>query len=108
LVSGSPEERETYVADIIGEQKPRIVLCSMQYRDDVIETIDFFNKNGYFLYIQWLNPGYRDQNDMAHSDYLGVATRILNLASTLSIRNAKENPQIEFRKYQNSSMDGHL
>lgn len=42
LVSGSPEERETYVGEIIGTQTPRIVLCSMQYRADVTQTIDFF------------------------------------------------------------------
>ncbi len=29
LVSGSPEERKLYVGDIIGDLKPRIVLCSM-------------------------------------------------------------------------------
>lgn len=89
LVSGSAEERDMYVADIIGQQKPRIVLCSMQYISEVSETIDFFVENDYFLYIQWLNPGFEDQNEIAHSDYLGIANRLLALGSTLSIRNAK-------------------
>ena len=89
LVSGSPEERELYVGDIIGNQKPRIVLCSMQYVSNVVDTINFFNNNDYFLYIQWLNPGHNDQNIVAHSDYLGIANRLLNLDSTLSIRNGK-------------------
>ncbi len=89
LVSGSAEEREMYVGDIIGNQKPRIVLCSMQYISEVSETIDYFVDNDYFLYIQWLNPGFRDQNDLAHSDYLGLANKILALESTLSIRSGK-------------------
>ncbi|GAB3421849.1 hypothetical protein [Niabella aquatica] len=93
LVSGSPEERETYVGNIIGEQRPRIILCSMQYISNVTTTIDFFIDNNYFPYIQWLNPGYQDQNDIAHSDYLGLANRILSLDGTLSIRNGKENPR---------------
>jgi hypothetical protein len=92
LVSGSPEERETYVGNIIGQQRPRIVLCSMQYISNVTETIDFF-ENDYFLYIQWLNPGHHDQNDIAHSDYLGIANKILALDATLSVRDGKVNPR---------------
>src|SRR5258706_10298933 len=51
LVSGSPEERETYVGDIIGTLRPRIVLCSMQYRRDVTTTIDFFFRNKYSEFV---------------------------------------------------------
>jgi hypothetical protein len=39
----------------------------MQYHSEVIETIEHFINNDYFLYVQWLNPGYKDQNDMPHS-----------------------------------------
>ena len=98
LVSGSPEERETYVGNIIGEQIPRIILCSMQYVANVTTTIDFFVDNDYFLNIQWLNPGHHDQNDIAHSDYLGLANRILSLDAALSIRNGKENPRDRIRE----------
>lgn len=97
LVSGSPEERELYVGDIIGNKKPRIVLCSMQYISNVNDTINFFVDNDYFLNIQWLNPGYSDQNNIAHSDYLGIANLLLSLDSTLSVRNGKLNttPRIQ-------------
>jgi len=101
LVSGSPEERETYVGEIIGEQRPRIVLCSMQYISDVSETIDFFVNNDYFLYIQWLNPGYSDQNTTAHADYLGIMNRILSLDSTFSIRNGKYDPASRMQEIVN-------
>lgn len=91
LVSGSPEERELYVGDIIGNQKPRIVLCSMQYISNVVDTINFFADNDYFLYMQWLNPGHYDQNNVPCADYLGIANMLLSLDSTLSIRNGKLN-----------------
>lgn len=92
LVSGSPEERGAYVGDLIGEHRPRIILCSMQYIFEVMDTIDFFVDNDYSLYVQWLNPGYSDQNDIAHSDYLGIVNRIMSLDSTISTRNGKDNP----------------
>ena len=89
LVSGSPEEREKYVGDIITVQKPRIVLCSMLYRKDVIGTLDYFIERDYFLYIQWLNPGYQDRNDLPYHDYLGIVTYIQFKESTISIRNGQ-------------------
>src|SRR5258707_15273398 len=55
LVSGSPEERDIYVGDIVGQQEPRIILCSMQYRADVTDTFDYFCQNDYSIYAQWLN-----------------------------------------------------
>jgi len=91
LVSGSPEERETYVGKIIGKQKPRIVLCSMQYRNDVTQTIDYFNKNSYSNYCHWLNPGYSDPFDVPMFDTLGLINNLLSLGSTISIQNGKGN-----------------
>jgi hypothetical protein len=89
LVSGSPEEKDTYVGDIIGNLHPRIVLCSMQYIDTVAPSLDYFLQNDYFLYVQWLNPGHHDQNNLPHADYLGIANKILSLDSTLSVRSGK-------------------
>lgn len=89
LVSGSPEERETYVGEIIGEQEPRIVLCSMQYRRDVLTTIDFFTERHYSLYTQWLNPGYHDQNETSMFDYLGIWNYLNSKNATLLIENGK-------------------
>ena len=60
VVSGSPEERDRYVGDIIGSNSPRIVLCSMQYRADVGETIRYFVDRDYLLFVHWLNPGFSD------------------------------------------------
>ena len=40
LVSGSFEERGEYAGDILGSQDCRIVLCSLQYTDEVRETLN--------------------------------------------------------------------
>jgi hypothetical protein len=87
LVSGSPEERGLYVGDIITRDNPRIVLCSMQYREDVIDTINYFTERDYFLFMHWLNPGYAD--DSYVQDSLGLVPRLLAEDSLLGIRNGQ-------------------
>ena len=57
VVSGSPEERDTYVGDLLKNQTPTIVLCSLQYRDGVWDSFSFFFEHEYQAMIQWLNPG---------------------------------------------------
>lgn len=90
LVSGSPEERETYVGDIVGDQRPRIILCSMQYRQDVTTTIDFFLENNYSLYCQWINPGYSDPQDIQMFDRLGILNYLVANNSTITIQDGKK------------------
>jgi hypothetical protein len=89
LVSGSPEERQTYVEDIIGENKPRIVLCSMQYRQDVVQTIQYFVQNDYFLFVHWLNLGFSDPQ--ASPDILGLVPIILAEEALLGLRDGRIN-----------------
>lgn len=108
LVSGSPEERYTYVGELIGDLKPRIILCSMQYITDVSQTINFFVDNDYFLYIQWLNPGYNDQNEIPHVDYLGLVAYMLSLNSSISIRSGKKISKAGFKKLKIFYTDGQI
>lgn len=96
LVSGSAEERHSYVGDIIGRQHPRIVLCSMQYVAEVTKTIDYFLGNGYSLYTHWLNPGHSDTGHQP--DHLGLATQLLYRGAMLAVRNAKTNPSTRVRE----------
>lgn len=91
LIGGSSEERGLHIGEIVGNQSPRIVLCSMQYGPAVSTTIDFFQERDYSFYIQWLNPGFHDQGEMGYFDYLGLMHRLLSLDSIVSIRNAKTN-----------------
>ncbi len=96
LVSGSPEERKSYVGKIITVDQPRIVLCSLQYRESVIDTIKFFANNNYLLFIHWLNPGYNDLCQIP--DRLGLVPRLLTYDSLVGIRNAQGNVRNRVRE----------
>jgi hypothetical protein len=89
LVSGSPEERETYVGEIITQPTARIVLCSMQYRRDVVQTLNFFHERHFYLFIHWLNPGFHDLHHEPSNDELGIVPFILRMPAMLGIRNGK-------------------
>jgi hypothetical protein len=85
LIAGSPEERELDVEDILSDQRRRIVLCSMQYVQGVEKTLDYFAKNRFLMYVQWLNPA-RGRDPVRTFDDLGLTLKILSLPSLLSIR----------------------
>lgn len=87
LVSGSFEERQEYAGDILENQDCRIVLCSMQYTDEVHRTLDYLIEQRFQLYIQWLNPGHADAGEVW--DRLGLVNQILSERSALSIRSGK-------------------
>lgn len=91
LVSGSFEERGEYAGDVLQNQDCRIVLCSMQYTDEVHDTLDYLKENGFFLYVQWLNPGYKDHGEVW--DRLGLINQILAVPAVCSIRSGKINEQ---------------
>jgi hypothetical protein len=92
LVSGSFEEREEYAGDILGNQNCKIVLCSMQYTSEVQTTLDYIARNDFFLFVQWLNPGYKDHHLVAF-DNLGLVNRILSTPSVLSIRSGRHSSE---------------
>jgi hypothetical protein len=90
LISGSNEERNQYAGDVLDGQSARIVLCSMQYTDAVVETIKYVEGHDFWMCVQWLNPGYSDL-DQQYSDYLGIANRLLfNSGATISVRSGKD------------------
>lgn len=90
LVSGSFEERSLYAGDVLEDQDCRIVLCSMQYTEEVAKTLDYVKETGFALYVHWLNPGYSDQGE--NWDRLGLVNRILDVPSVLAIRSGKASP----------------
>jgi len=87
VISGSPEERDMPVSRILGRDRPRIVLCSIQYADAGRDSIRFFSQNGYSFYVQWINPGYKDHGTSA--DHLGLIQLLLHEYSVVSIRNGR-------------------
>ena len=98
LISGSNEERHEYAGDVLGNQTARIVLCSMQYIETVVDTIKYIEDEQFWIYVQWLNPGYSDL-DQQYSDYLGIANRLLyNSEAVLAVRSGKDDPANRIRE----------
>lgn len=87
LVSGSPEERNIEVGEILPDYVPQIVLCSTQYREDVTETFDYFFRQGYEVFVQWLNPGYSD--DAPYDDKFFLREYLLENGATIQIRDGQ-------------------
>ena len=88
LISGSFEETGKRAREVLGDQNCRIILCSMQYSEDVRKTLEYFVQNNFSLYIQWLNPGYKDSGPIW--DRLGLVNEILSMPSAFTMRNGKE------------------
>lgn len=89
LISGSNEERAQYAGDILKDQRARIVLCSVQYVEAAANTIDYITDQNFWVYAQWLNPGYKDV-DQQYSDYLGIANRLTyNNGGLVAVRDGK-------------------
>jgi hypothetical protein len=97
LVSGSPEEREMYVGDLITVERPRIVLCSMQYIESARDTFNYFFENEYSAYTHWLNPGYSDV-ECKYFDSLGLVNWLLEKEHFISIKNAKHSPEVRVQQ----------
>jgi hypothetical protein len=93
LINGSPQERGFDVDEyIVDEGYPDIVLCSIQYVPHGVETLQWFHDNGYSIYVQWLNPGYR--NTGTYPDSLGFAT-LFNEDYTFTKEDGKATPPID-------------
>jgi hypothetical protein len=91
LISGSNEERNQYAGDVLQNQDARIILCSIQYVRQAADTIDYIESHDFWTHIQWLNPGFND-DDAPYFDYLGIGNRLLSMGSTLAMRSGKDDP----------------
>ena len=94
LVNGSPAERRKYVGDIITIDEPQIILCSLQYTKEVLETINYFIEHEYFLYIHWLNPGFKEVTEPPIFYTLGVINQLLANNSVVGVRNAHDDIEL--------------
>jgi hypothetical protein len=87
LLSGSPQERKQGVDEILKGQRPAIVLCSIQYTPDGLDTIQFFHQHGYSLFIHWLNPGRSDPG--LAPDTLSLVKTALATQSMIGVRDGR-------------------
>jgi len=90
LVSGSPEERKMSIETMLAGKLPAVVLCSTQYRATVKSTYDYFFRNDYEVFTQWLNPGHGEAKK--YPDNLGLGAHLLNEGVTLQIRDGRGDP----------------
>lgn len=91
LVNGSAEERNEDIETIIDVNvNVRIILCSIQYRQDCVKTIDFLHNSDFEFYVHWLNPGYKD--DSEYQDHLGIVRYLRKYDARIEKYNAKINP----------------
>lgn len=90
LINRSAELRKKTISQIITVDKPRIILCSLQYVKAVTKTINYFERHNYFLYLHWLNPGYHDEHDKPLFYNYGIINNIMEKEGTMiGVRNAK-------------------
>jgi hypothetical protein len=74
VINASNEESGKKIEDYLDvNDLPWIVFCSVQYIKDGLMTIDWFWEHGYYLYIQWINPGYHDERP--YDDFLELEKR---------------------------------
>jgi len=90
LISGSPEERQLYAGEILDDQTCQIVLCSIQYVEQVKDTLNYVIDNEFDLFIQWLNPGRHDVGE--YFDRLGLEPWLVGQGATVSMRDGKVPP----------------
>lgn len=102
LINRSPSRQHRTVAHLLGGKTPSIVLVSLDYRQGVEKTLRYFADKGYFLYIQWLNPGYRDEDEASLFLDPGILSKVFRDCSMVGIRNGKEDAMFrvgEIRDY---------
>ncbi len=77
---------------------PEIVFCSVQYIENGIKTINWFKENGYYLYIQWLNPGFK--HSVEYIDYLEFERKFKNFGEFHKVTGKENiNRVLEIKKF---------
>lgn len=101
LINGSPEERQKPISEILGANRPKIILCSIQYIDAGWDTLKFAIDNGYELYVQWLNPGYG--SDQPYPDTLKMEEKLSKSPETtfetVNVNNARDSQLDKIRNF---------
>lgn len=113
LISRSPSKRKMSVKDILKSKTPEVVLCSLQYTPEVLNTLKHFHNNGYKLYIQWLNPGFSEENDDPLFYDNTIINQLMHWHALVSVRNGKKDPsnridEIRYYLYGWAKLQGHI
>lgn len=104
LINGSPQERGKTVEEIIQvDCEPEIILCSIQFKKDALNTLKHFQQNKYFIYLHWLNPGFNDSYEYPDSE--SIIPEILKMGSIIGKRNGRVNADERVLEIQNYIYD---
>ena len=97
--NASFEEYGDEVDDFFDLDKlPKIVFCSVQYIDKGLKTINWFKENGYYLYIQWINPGFK--HSIEYTDYLNFETTFKDFGEFHKVSGKERtNRNLEIRRF---------
>ncbi|MCH8903147.1 MAG: hypothetical protein IIA45_04460 [Bacteroidetes bacterium] len=74
LVNGSFEETGNSPDDVIPNDLPAIVLCSVQYHPNAMNTFNWFLEKEYEVFTQWINPSYRARTN--YTDELNIISQL--------------------------------
>lgn len=100
LISRSAQKRKMDIKNIIKDKDPKIVLCSLQYAPKLSQSLKYFVDNGYFMYIHWLNPGYKDKHDLPLFFDSDLVDWMLSVPSMLGVRNGKQKADFRVKEIQ--------
>ena len=108
LINESPLERKTKLEYIMPDKNPEIVVSSFLYHKDVKSNFEYFASRGYDIFVQWLNPGFSDDNDKALFYNDGIVNFLLSLGATVSVKSGKELPVYRVGEIKNYILSHYL
>ncbi len=101
LINGAPLDRGVELKYIMPKTDPEIVLCSFLYHRDVKENFNYFFDKNYQMYVQWLNPGYEDENDKVLFYNTGIINYLMSKGAVIAVKNGKINPKERVNEIRN-------
>ncbi len=101
LINCAPLDRGVELKYIMPNKDPEIVLCSFLYHKDVKDNINYFFDRNYQMYLQWLNPGYEDENDKVLFYNVGIINYLMSKGAVIAVKNGKNNPKERVNEIRN-------
>lgn len=89
VLSASSEEKGVSLHSRLGDERPEILLLSIQYTHAGYQSFDFLIGEGYDIRCIWLNPGFNDVSKKPEFDHLGLVPYLLFRGVTLAIQSGK-------------------
>lgn len=89
VLSASSEEKGVSLSSRLGNERPPILLVSIQYIQSGYDSFNFLIEEGYDVRCIWLNPGFKDASKKPEFDHLGMIPYLLSRGATLAVKSGK-------------------